>query len=108
MKSKHKLKVTTSDNRMGSAKVQTPVKAPKNKGPTRPPRQANTMPSADMAIGAAPKEYHDPESDLHTLTRAEQIKADAKRHGSALAMGKQKIGHLSKVVKGMKVSTSDV
>lgn len=103
-----KVKITTKDNRMGTVKAKTPIKAPKLKGPTRPPRMASAMPTSDMGLGAAPKEYHDPESDLHTLTRAEQIKADAKRHGSAMAMGKQKIGHLSRVVKGMKVSTRDV
>ncbi len=38
------------------------------------------------------------ESDFHTLTRAEEVKADAKRHEKALAHGKGKVAAMQAVV----------
>lgn len=107
---KHKpnaMKLQTKDDRMGTSKVKTPVKAVKAKGPTRPPRQASAVqPSVEPALGAGPKEWHDPESDLHTLKRAESIRSDGHRHGAAVAHAKEQIQHMRRIV-GMKVSTRD-
>jgi hypothetical protein len=38
------------------------------------------------------------QDDMRTLTRAEEIKADAKRHGKALSHGKQQMTALQNVV----------
>lgn len=40
------------------------------------------------------------QDDLHTLTRAEEIKADSKRHDKALAHGKSKAAAIQAVVEG--------
>jgi hypothetical protein len=49
-------------------------------------------------IAAAPMDDYQAEGDFHTLSRAEEIKADAKRHGKALAHGKQKVAAMQQVV----------
>jgi hypothetical protein len=38
------------------------------------------------------------QDDLHTLTRAEEVKADAKRHARALEHGKKKVAAMQAVV----------
>jgi hypothetical protein len=101
-----KVAITTKDDRFGTAKKATPVKVTKKKGSTRPPRVAAAAPVPNQGLNS-PREFHDPESDLHTLTRAQEIRSDGRRHSAAVATGKQKLGQLSRVVKGMKVTTSD-
>lgn len=41
---------------------------------------------------------HEPRYDLDTLTRAEEIKRDGKRHSLALAEGKRQADRLGKVI----------
>lgn len=50
------------------------------------------------AIAAAPMDDYQAEGDFHTLTRAEEIKADAKRHEKAMSHGKQKVAAMQAVV----------
>lgn len=47
---------------------------------------------------AAPMDDYQAQDDMRTLTSAEEIKADAKRHGKALSHGKQQMSALQNVV----------
>jgi hypothetical protein len=47
---------------------------------------------------AAPMDDYQAQDDMRTLTRAEEIKADAKRHGKAMSHGKQQMSALQNVV----------
>lgn len=50
------------------------------------------------ATMVGPDDYQ-AQDDMRTLTRAEEIKADAKRHAKAMAHGKQQMAALQNVVK---------
>ncbi len=43
-------------------------------------------------------EFHDPDHDLHTLTKAEEIKKDKKRHSGAMGAAKKKQATLKTVM----------
>lgn len=47
---------------------------------------------------AAPMDDYQAQDDMRTLTRAEEIKADAKRHQKAMAHGKQAMAAMKAVV----------
>jgi hypothetical protein len=49
-------------------------------------------------IAAAPMQDYQAEDDFHTLSRAEEVKADAKRHAAAIAHGKGKVAAMQAVV----------
>ena len=76
----------------------TAVTVAKKTGATRPPRKADTMPN-EMT-----RDWHDPESDMHTLKRAEEIKGDGRRHGAAVHAAKSHMTFLKNIA-GMKVHT---
>jgi hypothetical protein len=99
-----KVNVTTSDNRLAQKKS-TPIKVGKKKSPTRPPRRASAMPAPQANISTGIREVHDPKWDLETLTKAEQIKSDGKRHSAAVAHGKEAMQQMAKAIK---IATKDV
>lgn len=62
-------------------------------------RAAKPAPKAAMVTSISDMPMHDPESDLHYLTRAEEVKANPHRHKAAKAVAKKRIAALSNVSK---------
>ena len=48
----------------------------------------------------APRSTHDPKWDLETMTRAEEIRSDKKRHGAVKKEAKNQRDRLHKVMRG--------
>ena len=109
-----KVKVTRSDKRFGVAKnaetdtsrVHLKKMPARAKGP-RPPRQAAAV--VPEPVATADREVYHAPSDMRTLTEAQKIKGDPRRHSAAIAHGQTEIGHLKRATsrRGMRVTTSD-
>lgn len=90
-------------------KRKTPMqmRAAKKTAPKKEPSMAEYAKQREPSLGRAVpvkivhepmRELHDPESDLHTLRRAEEVKSNPSRHRAAKAHGKKKLQELKAVI----------